>query len=98
MLAFRASPTVSKFHKYLLIQEESVEFRPEKLPDGVVDENVDVHLWLLVNYVIAQKQTNPVFVCNSCSHDLDDSPSILCNHCLLWFHITCVGLKQSPKA
>ena len=90
-----------------LIQEESVEVRPEKLPDSVVDENVDVHLvrkyftsdaWLLVKDVITQKQTNQVFVCNSCSHDLDESPSILCDHCLLWFHITCVGLKQSPKA
>ena len=47
-----------------LIQEESVEVRPEKLPDSVVDENVDVHLvrkyfisdaWLLVKDVIAQK-------------------------------------------
>ena len=27
-----------------LMQEESIEVRPEKFPDSVVDENVDVHL------------------------------------------------------
>lgn len=28
-----------------LIEEEQVEVRPEKLPDTVPDENVDVHLF-----------------------------------------------------
>ena len=27
-----------------LIDEEEVEIRPEKLPDAILDENVDVHL------------------------------------------------------
>ena len=73
-----------------LIQEESVEVWPEKLPDSVV--YMYVHLvrkyftsdaWLLVKEVITQKQTNQVFVCNSCRHNLDESPSILCDYCLL---------------
>ena len=52
-----------------LVEEEDVEVRPEKLPDGILDENIDIHLirryfsndaWLMVMDVIKQKQDNPV--------------------------------------
>ena len=51
-----------------LVEEEHVESRPEKLPDAVLDENVDMHLihrffthdvWLLVADVVKQKWENP---------------------------------------
>ena len=89
-----------------LIEEDQVEARPEKLPDAVLDENVDVHLirkyfshdgWLLVNSVVQQKKINSTFVCNNCFHDADSSPSIACDHCLLWFHMKCVGLAHGPN-
>ena len=89
-----------------LIQEENVEVRPDKLPDGVLDENVDVHLvrrffsqdaWLLVMDVVKQKQANPVYVCKYCLHDLGEAASIVCDHCLSWCHMKCVGLRQGPK-
>ena len=53
-----------------LIEEKSVEVRPEGLPDAILDENVDVHLiwkyftsdaWVLVKDVIARKTTNHVY-------------------------------------
>ena len=90
-----------------LIEEEKVEVCPDKLPDAVVDENIDVHLirkyftndaWLLVMDVVQQKQQNPVFVCKYCFHDLHEEPSIVCDHCLSWSHIRCVGLKRGPKS
>ena len=49
----------------VLIEEEHVECRPERITDAVVDENVDVHLirkyftydaWLLVEQVLKRKQ------------------------------------------
>ena len=89
-----------------LVEEEDVEVRPEKLPDGILDENIDIHLirryfsndaWLMVMDVIKQKQDNPVYVCKICSHDLHEQPSIVCDHCLQWFHVQCVGLKNIPK-
>ena len=90
-----------------LVEEEDVESRPEKLPDAVLDENVDIHLirkfftrdaWLLVTDVVKQKQENPTFTCKSCYHDLHEQSSVVCEHCLSWYHIKCVGLKQEPKA
>ena len=89
-----------------LIEEEDVEVRPEKLPDAILDENVDVHLirkffsqdaWLLVTEVVKQKQDKPLYVCLYCLHDLGEAPSIVCDHCLSWCHLKCVGLKHEPK-
>ena len=89
-----------------LIEEEQVEVRPEKLPDAVLDENVDVHLirkyfshdaWLSVHSVVQQKKINSTFVCQYCFNDADVCPSIACDHCLSWCHMKCVGLVNGPK-
>ena len=91
-----------------LIEEDKVEVRPERLPDAILDENVDVHFirrfffstndaWLVVNDVVNQKCSNPVYTCKNCFHDLDEVASIVCDHCLCWFHIKCTGLKQQSK-
>ena len=90
-----------------LIQEEDVEIQPERITNAVIDENVDIHLirrffsndaWLQVVDVMKQKHSNAVYMCKYCSHDLEEFSSIVCDHCLTWFHLKCVGLKQSPKA
>ena len=68
-----------------LIEEEDVETRPERVPNAVIDENVDIHLirkhfsneaWLVVTNVVHQKQRNPVYICKSCYHDLHKQSSI----------------------
>ena len=87
-----------------LIDEESVECLPEKIPDSITDENVDVHLvrkhftsdaWSLVEEVIKVKE-KLMWICNVCHHDLTPS-SIVCNGCLLWYDFKCVGLSKQPK-
>ena len=74
------------------IQEEDVECKPERLPDSVVDENVDVHLvrkyftadaWMLVQEVVQQKSATMIWMCRSCYHDLHSERSIVCDSCLL---------------
>lgn len=100
------SSAVLRMNGKQLIEEESVDVLPENLPDAILDDNVDVHLirkyftndaWLLVKDVVARKQNNPIYRCKSCQHDLHLSPSIVCDHCLYWFHMQCVGLKRKPK-
>lgn len=91
-----------------LIEEEEVETRPERLPDAILDENVDIFLirrffssdsWLLVMETIKVMKKKHVYICKTCYHDLHDNPSIVCDHCLSWYHIHCVGLKeQGPKS
>lgn len=91
--------------KFPLIEEEQVEVCPENLPDAVLDENVDIHLirryftndaWLLLKDVVKQKISN-TYSCKTCSHDLDEAESIVCDHCLSWYHVKCTGLKSVPK-
>ena len=90
----------------VLIEEDQVEVRPELLPDAVLDENVDISLihkfftsdaWLLASDVVARRKLNPVYLCKICSHDVHESASVACDHCLCWFHLKCVGLKKEPK-
>lgn len=90
-----------------LIEEEDVECKPERVPDAVVDENVDIHLvrqyfstdaWMLVEDVVKHKKKKMVWTCHSCFHDLHTEQSIVCDSCLLWFHFKCVGLTRLPKS
>lgn len=90
-----------------LIEEHHVELRPEMLPDGVLDENVDIHLirrffssdaWLAVTDVFELKRANPAYVCQTCFHDIAELPSVACDHCLSWWHTKCVGLKKQPRS
>ena len=40
--------------------------------------------------------TENTYVCKNCYHDLSETQSVVCKHCLCWFHMKCVGLlKQS---
>ena len=97
----------------VLVEEEHVKCRPERITDAVVDENVDIHLirkyftydaWLFVEQVLKRKQKKVTWICNACHsylHDKASGPSIiilLCQSCSLWFHFSCVGLTKQPKA
>ena len=75
----------------VLIEEEQVEVQPEFLPDAPMDENVYVSLirrfvsndaWLLVQEVVNLKKQNDVYLCKHCSHDVHESASLACDHCL----------------
>ena len=93
----------------VLIEEEHVECRPERITDAVVDENVDIHLirkyftydaWLLVEQVLTRKKKKMTWICKICHQDLHaktSGPSIICESCLLWYHFTCAGLSKQPK-
>ena len=90
-----------------LIEEDRVECRPERIPDSVLDENVDVCLirryfssdaWMLLEAVLKSKADKIVWTCKVCHHDLHSEQSIICEACLQWYHFRCIGLKTQPKA
>ena len=89
-----------------LINEDSVECRPEKVPNAFLDENVDVFLarkyfmedaWMVVMDVVERKKEKSIWICNVCQHDLHSEPSVVCESCLTWFHFRCTGLTKHPK-
>lgn len=89
-----------------IITEEFVECRPEKVPNSCLDENVDIFLikkhftfdaWQVILQIVESKKENKDWFCTICSHDLQERTSILCDCCLCWFHLSCVGLKNVLK-
>ena len=89
-----------------LIEEESVECRPEKVSNAVLNENVDIHLirsylsqeaWMIVQDVLKHKREIPSWTCCVCHHDLRCEASIICESRLEWYHFRCVGLTGQPK-
>ena len=86
-----------------LIDETEVECRPERIPDCVVGENVDIRLvcstdaWKLVETVLENKAKRIICTCQSCNHDLHSEQSIICNACLRLYHFRCVGISSHPK-
>ena len=88
-------------HNNVLIEEEDVEVRPECVPMKCLDENVcmskvrkyfTIDAWELVENVMKMMKTKKVWLCSSCSSPLDTSESIVCENCLEWFHLKCIGL------
>jgi len=90
----------------ILIEEEDVETRPECVPMKCLDENVCMSrvrryftndAWELVENVITTMNKRQLWLCSSCSEELDTSDSIVCESCLEWYHLRCVGLTKPPK-
>ena len=99
-------PVIQVALKGGLIEEENVECRPENVSNGVLDENVDIHLigsyfsqeaWMIIQDVLHRKRKFSSWTCSVCYHDLHCEPSIICESILEWYHFTCVGLTGQPK-
>ena len=89
-----------------LVQEDDVECRPERVPNSVLDKNIDVFFirkyfstdaWLMVESILERKKIDDVWMCDACHRDLHSEPSIICESCLTWYHFRCVGLTKHPK-
>ena len=83
----------------VMIEEDQVEVMPKEVPDAVLDDNVDIHLirkhftadaWLLDKNVLDRKKANAVYTCGSCYHEISESPSLICEHCLQWYIECCI--------
>ena len=89
-----------------LLEEDSVETRPEKVPSCCIDENVNVfHIkkyfttdaWKVVFQILDIKRNQDEWFCVVCDKGLEDTVAIACDCCLQWFHLICVGLRNAPK-
>ena len=102
---FVESDIIDKAMDEELIEEESVECRPERVSSAVLDDNVDINLvrhffsqdaWLVVEDVVQRKKDFDLWICNMCQHELDGD-NIICESCLEWFHYGCVGKPKSKN-
>ena len=73
---------------------------------SLLDENVNwvsvqqfftKAVWVKVADMIAELEKNPQWKCGVCHKDISLTPSIVCESCLVWYHIKCSGLNVAPK-
>ena len=90
----------------ILIDEQFVEVCPECVPLKCLDENICINMvkkyftidaWALVENVVSVIKERREWDCVTCCSSLSAFKSIVCESCLDWFHLKCVGLKTAPK-
>ena len=93
------------FHNGILIKENEVEVQPEKVPMKCLDEDVSINLirkyftfdgWKQVEMIMGVLQEKGCWICPTCMRSIIGE-SIVCESCLDWFHLPCVGLTKAPK-
>ena len=89
-----------------LLDEASVQVRHEKIPNACIDENVNLfrirkHFtddgWAQLCQVVEKKKYDPSYYCQVCERELLECTAICCDCCLEWLHLSCAGLKSTPK-
>jgi hypothetical protein len=78
----------------ILLEEDKVECRPDRITNAIIDDSVDVHqirryltndAWMIVQDIIERKKACAVWSCKACCHDLEEKLSIACESCLEWY-------------
>jgi len=74
---------------------------------AILDDSVDIHLvrpmfstaaWPALVALCQDKKENQVWMCAVCFHDLaEEDTALLCDACLMWYHLRCCGLNSVPK-
>ena len=69
---------------------------------NLLDENVNWDVftkpaWGKVSDMIAELEKNPQWKCGACHKDLSTAALIICESCLVWYHLKCTGLTVAPK-
>ena len=93
----------------MMIDEDQVEVRPEKISASCLDENVCLEscrkyfsedAWMAVVNLMDTIRKKPVWYCGRCTNPISDESesSVVCDCCLSWYHFKCLNLKQSPKS
>ena len=78
-----------------------LEFSPNLLDENVNWASVQKFFmkaaWIQVTDKMAELERDPKWKCGACHKDLLVSPSVVCESCLEWYHLKCVGLTVAPK-
>ena len=78
-----------------------LEFSPNLLDENVnwasVQRFFTKAAWIQITDKMAELQRDPKWKFGACHDDLLLSPSVVCESCLVWYHLKCVGLTAAPK-
>ena len=87
-----------------LIDVKDLNIR-EGMPCWIYNPEVDIVIlekfvvkeaYLLLCSCFIKSKNNVQWICSHCNIDLYADKSISCDHCLLWMHYKCEGIKKTP--
>ena len=53
--------------------------------------------WVKIIDFMAKLEEDPKWKCGACHKDLSLSESVVCESCLVWYHLKYIGLTVAPK-
>ena len=89
-----------------LIDIQEVPSDTIRMSPCLLDENVNWKVvqkyfakgtWMMMRDLVHRLSIKPNWVCGVCQDDLEHSHSVVCESCLIWYHLKCVGLNNPPK-
>ena len=75
---------------YPCLPDENVNWK-------VVQKYFTVGAWALIRFLINSLSEHPIWDCGICQDDLGHSNCIVCESCLTWYHLECVGLNANEN-
>lgn len=88
------------------LSEDAVQQNPSAIPTACLDENVSIQKvhryfdpdgWKAVQHVYAAFRSSAQWLCELCRQDLTNMDSVVCDCCLQWVHLKCIGKRTMPK-
>ena len=87
--------------EYEEVNCNSLEFSPSLLDENVnwasVQKFFTKEAWVKMTDLMVKLEEDPKWKCGACHKDLSLFESIVCESCLVWNHLKCVGLTAAPK-
>lgn len=91
-----------------LIEEDDLEQRVERIPTKILDESINISrvkkyftnsAWKRLQCLLTQVEQENTWDCKTCGKELNKRDlAIGCDVCLEWYHATCLGKSEPPKA
>ena len=87
--------------EYEEVNCNSLEFSPSLLDENVnwasVQKFFTKEAWVKMTDLMVKLEEDPKWKCGACHKDLFLFESVVCESCLVWNHLKCVGLTAVPK-
>ena len=89
-----------------LLTENTVEQNLSSIPRACLDENVSINKirryfdpdgWKAVEHVYGAVKLSAQWMCELCRQNLNKMDSVVCDCCLQWVHLKCIGKRTYPK-
>lgn len=80
------------------VNDMSPSLLDESVCIAFIKKYVSSEVWNIVSNLLEKKKKCHKWKCGTCNWSLADTDSIVCDACLLWYHLGCCKLRKKPKS